>query len=485
MKVPDLARQICQFVDRHVGNDVVVVGVLRYGAHLPSICRWVEPDGKPIPLLLSHFIDFFPNSFFHKKRFLVLDDTVYQGRQLRNAVRSLKTHGVPQANIKTAALVVHDESELVPDFWCEKLKEHEYIIWKEQLAALARWQMRPIDGDHPLYYFELNNIRSGDFLLMLQRFGVLHAAGEELNGSTLGFALDVDSAILADLASECDIHIAPISKLRFYWREKDGCVLLTVVPIVFSRFDVSHNPIQSLRHLCDVLHVNSDQLSRITSHKVLFYYISRALSAVLMVKLFEQLTAVFSNVDQSIRTLDPADVDSPVLYILPDEYNEFYNSIRACIEKKLRTPHEFGLPLVDHWKLPEENPARRESLDAHIPPMYDVLEFIARAGDPAYFDGKRWFPNTNRPRPVTFDQLAEEFRDPLFVSAALDELLDAGLLKAFDQEIGPSEYSRVFEAGGEYNAIRVSRLAELVRSEPVPIAADLVREDSRELWFTN
>jgi DNA-binding transcriptional ArsR family regulator len=115
------------------------------------------------------------------------------------------------------------------------------------------------------------------------------------------------------------------------------------------------------------------------------------------------------------------------------------------------------------------------------------LEFVARAGDPARYDGKRWSPNSNGPSPVTFEELTQEFLDPLFVSAALDELLDAGLLKASDQElrIGGLEFSRAFEAGGEYNAIRVSRMADALRSVSVPIAADVVRTESRELWYTN
>jgi len=483
----DLATQIHQFVDSHVGGDVVVVGVLRYGAHLPSIYRTIDPAGKRIPLLLSHFIEFFPNSFFEDRRFLLLDDTVYQGKQLRNAATGLMARGVRAANIQTAALVVHEDSEWVPDFWCEKLKDHDYIIWKEQLAALARKQLRPVDGDHPLYYFRLRNIRSGEFLLLLQRFGALHAAGEELGSLTLTFALDVDSSVLAEIASICDIHVAPISKLRFYWQEKDGDVLLTVVPIVFSHCDLSRDPLRTLRSLCDALHVNPDNLEKITSRRVLFYYISRGLSALLLLKLFEQLAAFLSNEDKSIRTIDPEEMEFPVSYVLPDEYIEFYNSVRNGLDNLLTIRRPSKLPLVDHWKLPSETALLREPLDAHIPPMYDILEFVARAGDPARYDGKRWSPNSNGPSPVTFEELTQEFLDPLFVSAALDELLDAGLLKASDQElrIGGLEFSRAFEAGGEYNAIRVSRMADALRSVSVPIAADVVRTESRELWYTN
>jgi hypothetical protein len=85
---------------------------------------------------------------------------------------------------------------------------------------------------------------------------------------------------------------------------------------------------------------------------------------------------------------------------------------------------------------------------------------------------------------TTYKDLVAEFNNPLFVSAALDELLDAGLLRAEDGSPASSQktYTRMFLSGGEYNAVQVSRIADTWRAVAPVIDPLLILEEAIELW---
>jgi hypothetical protein len=119
-----------------------------------------------------------------------------------------------------------------------------------------------------------------------------------------------------------------------------------------------------------------------------------------------------------------------------------------------------------------------------MPREYSVLEVLTRNHDSAVFNGKAWVPSETSEELVTFRSLMDTIGDPIVISAALDDLLDSGLLRAKDAEIAPTgpEYSRVFLAGGEYNALQVSRVARSCRAV-MASRADTVEESDFDHWF--
>ena len=171
---------------------------------------------------------------------------------------------------------------------------------------------------------------------------------------------------------------------------------------------------------------------------------------------------------------------------MPDEYHKFYASVLDALNEILKDSAVSVLPLTAAWPLPVSVPIARPRLDVHLPQKYDLLEYMTRNVDPVYYDGVRWCPNTaTGPTPVTIDELIHEFRDPLFISGAIDELLDSGLLKAFDYKVNDHQYTRAFAHGGEYNAARVSRLVAALRATPIDIPDGVAEREARELWAYN
>ena len=89
---------------------------------------------------------------------------------------------------------------------------------------------------------------------------------------------------------------------------------------------------------------------------------------------------------------------------------------------------------------------------------------------------------------ISIQELLREFKDPFYVSRALDELLELGLLRALDMATDNNKniFTRVFLSGGEYNAVQVSRIADTLRFEPKPHIIDFkaAEDESIELWGT-
>ena len=154
-----------------------VVGVLRYGAHLPHLWSSDRRHARePVDMVLSHMPEFLPSEFFRDRDFIILDDTVYEGRQMRRHLARLKELGVQETNVKTAAIICRDvvaqrTNSSFPQHFSRSLGGAEYAAWKRSLGALVRSQRRSVDRDHPLYFFELRGTTTSELRSILERFG--------------------------------------------------------------------------------------------------------------------------------------------------------------------------------------------------------------------------------------------------------------------------------------------------------------------------
>jgi hypothetical protein len=90
-----------------------------------------------------------------------------------------------------------------------------------------------------------------------------------------------------------------------------------------------------------------------------------------------------------------------------------------------------------------------------MPQLYEILELVAKGRSPVNWNGKEWIPNSD---PlgigVSVEELIAEFKDPVFISRALDELLESGLLRSRDLPVqtDSSTFVRMLLPGGEHNA---------------------------------
>jgi len=180
----------------------------------------------------------------------------------------------------------------------------------------------------------------------------------------------------------------------------------------------------------------------------------------------------------------PEVVDGHVDYIFPAEYLHFYRVVTDQITKILASTAQTSmLPLGDAWKLPECSLIEREP-GRLLPDVYRILEFMTRQGDPALWDGKRWLPRKSV-NGVSFQEIVGHFGDVCFVSAALDELLDCGLIRARDYQRNRTSGTymvREFLSGGEYKALQVSRIADTWRFEAPAVNPTLREAEALDLW---
>src|SRR5882724_280859 len=104
-----LKSQVVEFIDGYLNEDEIVVGVLRYGSHIPHVyqktCLERQHQPKSIRLILSHMMSFFPEQFYRDQRFLILDDTVYEGVVMREKLAEIKKLGARAEHVRTATLV--------------------------------------------------------------------------------------------------------------------------------------------------------------------------------------------------------------------------------------------------------------------------------------------------------------------------------------------------------------------------------------------
>jgi hypothetical protein len=501
MNEDDFKEEVRCFLAPHLRADSIIIGVLRYGAHLPHFYGSIlRDDAVRMRVILSHMLEFFPRTLYSDNDFLILDDTVYHGKQMRANVDALIALGADPTRIKTAALVAHADSDFQPDFLARRLLEHDYIAWKEKFAAIVRQQMRPTDRDHPLYYFELTGATSTTLLSILEEFGVIRSATGALASMTSAFSLNLTAEVLQDFGEIPGIGLESLAKIRFYWRpDETGALSITAAPIVFPTLSIpefADGGSAELSALSKVpesiftdLLVNSPARSR-----MLFYFVSRTIASVLLRRVVGHLVERLREVGGRLEVKDSAKIDWPVEYIFPDAYTLFYSSVFEDL-KELTSEQRViaGRNLFSElWPIPtseapEVSAAQVRMTIPTIPRTFQILEFLARDHNPATYNGKRWVPNPNGAARTTFHQLVAHFKDVLFVSGALDDLLDVGLMRAEDGSInaGRTLFSRLLLSGGEYNAVQVSRVADTIRATPFEVPATILEEESLELWGSN
>lgn len=496
-----LKKQVLELCNYYIHEDDIVVGILRYGAHIPhiyqNICREISVQPKPINLLLSHMLPFFPREYYENKNIILLDDTVYSGHELEKLRKDLVSKfGVPDANIHTAALVVHEDSKIMPDFPEKKpvLKNAEYIAWKEILGSLVAQDIRPTERDHPLYFFEAKHIEVGRFLDILQDYGQLHSVGA-WKSQVLKISLTIDSTNLEKEISLLGVDLGNFYKVRIYWRKSGDGAKFTIVPMGFPviRLD-EFIATKSSRELAKKAGLKETFFEDIhySCHNdfcqlILFYFASRTIYALLLELLLKEISPALDALGCDINLLDSRDVDDSVNYIFPSAYNEFYSTIFKKLAVATETRFDPNIKKIsDAWKKPQ-NSFVPSQIDSLLPSPYKILGFLAKDLNPALWNGKKWIPNYDNLDRVgrSFQDILAEFGEPMFVSKSLDYLLESGLLRAKDlQVVGEANcFTRVFLPGGEYNAIRVSRIADVLEYKPsFNYNPAIAEEEAIELW---
>ena len=491
-----LKSQIQKFGDAYFKEDEIVVGILRYGAHIPHIYRDIYQEksqsSRPIQLLLSHMLSYFPPAFYQGKRFLLLDDTVFSGCAMCNLKKILETeHSVPEENILTAALVLNEHSEFEPDYFSKRLSDAEYIAWKEVLGSLVTQDARPTDRDHPLYYFRIRQMKLGHFLDVLNNYGIVHTSSTT-NSGIFKITLTIDAHVVKErINTELpSVVLGEIYKIRFYWKQEEdpNLVTLTMAPMGFPEINIdqfiANKDGQLLAKIVGLDENFFDDIYNTypENHRpeMLFYFASRSIAALALEYFLIEVTTFCD-----LEFLDPTEVDEPIVYVFPEEYQRFYKTISGKINKILseKKPKAYELNFFPTWKKLEEFNIPHQK-DILIPISYEILGFLARDGDSAKWDGKRWVPNqSNDEQGVSFQELLDEYKDPIFISRALDELLDMGLLRAKDMEIRKGCFTRIFLGGGEYNAVQVSSIADTLNYEfDRKIDQKIIEEEALELW---
>ena len=437
-------------------------------------------------------LPFYNKEFFTNRKFVLLDDTVYRGTGIRKLYETLEKFGIEEKNIKTATLVVHHDSSYEPDYPTPKirLRDAEYIAWKEVLGSLVASDIRPTERDHPLYFFSLENLNLGDFIEILKKYGEIHSVGNS-NSKIIKFTLTVDSSILKNDLRIKGLDLGSIFKVRFYWSQISGITKFTAVPMGFPVIDMEKF-IQSGSNqiLATHLGLRPNFFEELTSilpeyiENVQFYYASRGLSALFFEKLFNEISSEFNNSKSKIKLLEPNQVDGPVQYLFPDEYIEFYNTLFKRIKVVLKGDSCDKKKYSNSaWKKIEcFNIVQQE--DPLIPDIFSLLKFVVKENDSAIWDGKKWKPNEIE-FGITFSKLLAEINNIPFISKALDELLESGLLRAKDLSLenAPHCFTRVFLPGGEYNAVAVSRITDVLNYKPLfTIDPKFVEEEINDLW---
>lgn len=494
-----LKSQILSFCNEYIDENDIVIGALRYGAHIPHVyqnaCEETSQQPKRINLLLSHMINFFHEAYFKGRKIVILDDTIYQGNEMRRLTSILKELGVPEKNIQTEALVVHENSQFLPNKPVPVIRylDPQYIAWKEALASLIVEDIRPTDRDHPLYYSEISNIGPGQFIDIIENFGVVHSTGS-LDSKVFKFSITFDSSILKNNIVVPGISFGDIYKIRFYWKQESNTTKLTLVPMGFPIIDVnkfiSDKGGQVLAKFLglkenffdDMYHSHTKNLRS----PMTYYFASRSLSLLVLELFLKQINPILSSYKSNLKILMPEAIDKKVNYIFPDEYIDFYDIALDRLTRILQGA-EFEILNFssEKWIKIESMPFESENI-AMLPSTYEVLGFFAKDSDPAEWDGKRWIPNkATVDKGYTYQDLLTEFKNHIFISRALDELCESGLLRAKDQTIDTDNnvYTRQFLPGGEYNAIHMSRIADTLRyKSDLIVDPKIIEEESIELW---
>lgn len=501
----NLEQQILDLFNNHIDEDTIIVGILRYGAHIPHLyynaCRERQQKPKNIKLLLSHMVTFFPPDYYENKKLILLDDTVYRGKGMADVrLNLINKCKVPKENIFTAALIRNEGFDSPPtDFPSPniQLPNAEYIAWKELLGSLVSQNTRPTDRDHPLYYFEFEKIELGQFTDILQEYGWVHSSGT-WNSTVTRIILTIDASVIKDVLKLPGVEIGSIYKFRFYWHEKDSKVQVTIVPMGFPVINLEKfisegggkilaNHIGLDDHYFDNIYSLHFEDSR---NPMLYYFASRSIAAFVLELFLNQLIPLIEGFGGKLKHIAPQLVDGPIEYVFPNEYKEFHEKIMSNIESILadHTRNFQNTESQTGWKKIHRHNTQAQK-DPLIPRIYEILGFLAKDRNPVNWNGKEWIPDIDNDTPergISASELIVEFKDPVFISRTLDELLESGLLRARDLPAhrGSSIFMRKFLPGGEYNALQVSRIADTLNYDVSSVAIDpnFAEEETIELW---
>jgi hypothetical protein len=471
----DIDKVMVEALERRF-RDYLLVGILRYGAHLPHLWRSAS---RRIPLILGHMVEFYEQEFYEQPM-LVMDDTVYRGTQMQHHVKRLRARGVRE--IRTAAVIVHENSEFEPDLFIgERTSDRRYVAWKNALSRLVHGQRRSTDRDHPLYYFNVDGVTPGTFLGLLERFGYLSTVPSSSYGTVYAFSLTVDSAVIerksavvGEWTRPPGVTLEQISKIRFYWSVENGRLSLTAVPIAFVNADIDTflaDGGKAFANLvgCDLIALDYLRSRPESWRKFAYYLCSRAVAARLLTVFLEDFVPALASRGGSMQAKDPDAEDGYVSYRFPRPYDLFHSGVMERLRRVVK--HQPGLgqeALRFGWAAgPWRRTHQLYDKKSRMPREYALLDILTRESDCARFDGKDWVALKTQGMPLS--AFLSAVPDPLLVSRALDELLDCGLLRAKDGVLGSSgaHFARLYFPGGEFNARIVSRLAHAYRAEGV------------------
>jgi len=483
---------VSSFLSDNIRDDEIVIGLLRYGAHLPHVYQKYNADAKDVTLLLSHMVYFQPPEYFRHKRFLILDDTVYRGIHMQRMHEWLIDRAaVEPSNIRCAALAVHRKER---DGVLSKrtLNDVEYIVWKEELATIVRTDIRPTERDHPLYYFSSTDLTVGTLIHALQQTGEVHSTGPYRSGDVFRATLTLSSNVLEDLIPKLPgVEFDEICKLRFYTYEENGELCVVVVPIVLPIINLARaREAGTFEQIEKALRLPDGFFGSLSGaigplETVEYYFLTRALGAIVLERVLGHLAKELRQFGHDLKVVPAEKVDGRVIYDFPQSYRTFHSTVisaqTAAIAERKEVRRQEPLFPDTNWQ-----PVRVETVlakDPVLPDVYQLTSFISRHITPAVFNGVDWIPNYEIDVGVTHRQLLEEYRDPIFVSRALDELLDSGLLRAKDSLLDASTKTigRTFLPGGEFKALAFIRLANawdaVIKRNP-----EAVEVERRDLW---
>lgn len=481
----DVSRDIESLLSRLPSHDMVI-GMLRYGAHLPHLCELA----LPMNLVLSHIVPFMNRAAFADKKIVILDDTIYRGSEMQRIMQDLTDRmGVTLAQLYRAVAIVNSRSKYLPDNDAPRLKDADYIVWKESLASLVRGGLRPTERDYPLYYFETADLSLGRMLSHLHRFGALHPASADLAGKAFRATLTLSSDLLGDVRDLPGLDVEDVCKIRFHFYRtcENGPLRMVVIPMAFSRLTIDHflesgsgEVLAANLGLRSAFYRDVYTSDSAEPRAFLYYMVSRSLGAVALNSFLTRLSARFGTA--TLVSLPSEKIDGNVRYVFPPLYTEFYEHVREAL------PLVSGgeqLDLVDslNWR-PRDGGVQRElKRDPIIPESYQITEFVCAKTKPAKWERKEWVPNSELGQGVAHRELLAYFRNPLFVSAALDDLIDSGLLRAQDcaMDAASNVWERMLFPGGEFKAQEIHTVADAWGVE-TGVSDDVVREELLELW---
>jgi hypothetical protein len=470
-------RQVEEFLSSQLRQDEITIGLLRYGAHLPHIYqRLSEGLGvQPMTLLISHMLEFFPRSWYEGKRFLILDDSVYQGVAMKEASERLQACGVPRSHFRTAALVVHERcpESVVDEFLLKPLSHHEYVAWKECLTAVVRDDVRPTERDHPLYYFSSPDLRVSQLVERARSLGAVHVSRTE-PPALFKFTLTVDPAVLADVNIP-GISVGAPCLVRFYCDERrhGDAWHITTVPIVATEIDMEEFLKEGGNQLAEILGLPSTFYAEVgkgitgDSNKMKYFFANRGMAALLLSRCLQALTSATGDAPIELNWMSPQKFDGLVNYCFPEAYSDvFHPAMQQMLSDAIAS--SITTPLSTSAFIEPSRPRTSQfRSDPFLPDVTQLACAVTNAAAPKRWDSDASNSSSFARSGATYRELLATFGDPVFVSAALDELLDDGMLRARDAEIERGHFARLFIPGGEYRALEVLRLATAWQTDPI------------------